>query len=387
MYRCGNLLTEKNPPNNSVIVNGTYCNNAEHGQKCRYNCLGTIDSSVLLDEQSVTLYDYSPDISGNAMNYSEYTCDIPVKIILRFHGFVLTQERPVILSDNMTKFKLITYTEQGQTLSNQEMVGGLSAINVACSNDPLYNSEFTETFSSVFHDIRFTPDLQVVDATGYMGMIECLKPNNQDFLTIATRFKNNRDFQRYDDRLNYYTLNRISREILGQVETLESFRLSELVPGLKEKFPGRSINLHLMTCLSVEGDTEQIHSDDLGIQTYNWIEDHSQACDGLPTCRYNVDTSSVDTSECLNGGFPKSTTYNNGLTVSEPSTCTFKCLPGYSSVQPPNTLDNGKCHTYRTNRGTLMSEYLNFNNGTLQRVNINCTRGSHCSVEIPSNIN
>jgi hypothetical protein len=385
MYTCGDLLTRKNPPDNSVRLTETKCNNAEHGQTCRYNCLGTINSNARLDGQSVTLYDYSPDISGNAMNYSEYTCDIPVKIILRFHGFVLTQEPRVILSDDTTKFKLITYTEQGKVLSNENMVSGLAAITIACSNGGSLNSNPVETFSSFFYDIRFTPDFQVVVPTGYMGIIECLTPNNNDFLTIATRIESGGDSERYAGELNYYTMYDISRQILEKGETLESFRLSDIVPSLKKKFPGRSINLHLMTCLSVEGSIEQIPSDDLGIQTYNWNENRSQTCDILPTCTYNSGRG-VDKSNCSDG-HPKGISYNAGSPVdAEPSACKLTCLQDYNPIQPPNTLDNGKCHTYRTFRGELMSEYLNFDDGTLHRVDINCTRDSHCSAEMSSNI-
>ena len=375
-YKCGELTTKRTPPNHSVRVDGVRynCDNAEHKDTCRYNCLGSIDTThIQLDDQSVTLYDYSPDDTRDA-DYSEYTCDIPVKIILRFHGFVLTDPDTVKLSDDAVKFKLITYTEQGQTLSNEEQMSGLSGITLACNDNPLYNTDHVGTFSSFFYDIRFTPELQVVDPTGYMGMIQCLKKYNQDFLTIASIFESGTPVQqdRYNGKLNYYTLDSISREIFGKGETLESFRLSDLVPALKSKFPRRSINLHLMTCLSTDGHIEHIPSDDSGPETYNWSVNNEMSSNcNLPSCSYDPGPD-VNMNNC-EPGFPKSIEYREGNSIdSGSSMCQLTCNYGYTKSQPENTTTLGQCYAYTAHDGSFHSEYMSLNDETLQRVDISC---------------
>jgi len=377
-YRCADLLVDYKPPDRSVrIRNETYkCNDAEDRDKCRYTCMGSIDTVTQLDEQFVTLYDYSPDNSDNMLNYTEYTCKTSVKILLKFHGKLLKgQAFPKIkLREGMrpdTTFKLITYTEQGVCLN-------ALSIKASCNDD--MDSDPVGTFTDEFYDVGLETDSSVhssVHASSNFGMIICSNTTEtEDFATISGKFLSRAaDTSNYEGNLVYYDIRSINR-LVGRSEDDNSFYLSELVPILKRMFHGRNINLHLLTCLELDvqpGNTftqaDIIPSEEpLYAKSYEWVKGHNKDCEDLPVCSFEGHRG-LDLSQC-NPGTPKSIEYLDRLHDDSPyqsvdtesSQCILKCLPGYRKVILPNKSDRGNCYSYHDNT-TLHAEYLNFDDG------------------------
>ena len=389
-YRCADLLVDYKPPDRSVRITDERfkCDDtAVNGDKCRYTCMGSIDTVTQLDEQFLTLYDYSPDNSDNMLNYTEYTCKTSVKVLLKFHGKLLKGQAfpKIILSENMspdTTFKLITYTRQGECLDAQ-------SIRASCNDN--YGSIPVETFTREFYDVGLETDSSV-HSSGNFGMIICLNTTEtEDFATISGKFLSRAaDTSNYEENLQYYDIRSINR-LVGRSEDDNSFYLSELVPALKRMYPGRNINLHLLTCLELDvqpGDTftyeDIIQSEPLYTRSYEWVEEYRNDCEDLPICSYE-EQEGLDLSQC-NPGDPKSIRYldRQDDTLSyqhfdfESSQCILKCLPGYDPTPLPNKSDRGNCYSYHDGT-TLYTEYLNFNDGNLTKLGINCIPQNTCA--------
>ena len=390
-YRCADLLNNHKPPDYSVSLthDTSKCNNAEDGDKCRYTCMGNPNIFTRLDEQFVTLYDYSPDNSDNMLNYTEYTCKTSVKVLLKFHGKLLKGQAfpKIILSEGMspdTTFKLITYTRQGECLNAQ-------SIRASCNDN--YDSVPVGTFTHEFYDVGLETDFSV-HTSGNFGMIICSNTTEtDDFATISGKFLSRGavDTSSYVGNLEYHDISSINR-LIGRSEDDNSFYLSELVLVLKRMFPGKNINLHLLTCLELDvqpGDTftpaDIIPSEPLYTKSYEWIEEVRNDCEDLPLCSYE-EQEGLDLSQC-NLGNPKSIRYNDRqddypyLRVDlESSQCTLQCLPGYDPTPLPNNSDNGNCYSYHDGT-TLHTEYLNFDDGNLTRLGINCIPQNTCAAD------
>lgn len=395
-YKCQDLLNNHKPPDHSVrIRDESYkCNDAEDSDKCRYTCMGSIDKLSQLDEQFVTLYDYSPDNSDNMLNYTEYTCKRSVKILLKFHGKLLKRRdnSKVRLNYNDgTIFKLITYTEQGTSLCAESIE---ASCNDNVGTDPI------GTFTEEFYDVDFTQETDSVASSGNFGIIRCLNPTeSEDFSTIASRFINPvAHTGKYDGKLEYYgfedisDLLRLNPDLLRLNPDDNSILLSQLVPLLKSMFPSRNINLHLLTCLvpDVEPGARKfipadiIPSESLHTKSYEWVKGYNNDCEDLPVCSFEGHRG-LDLSQC-NDGNPKSIEYYDRLHDDLPyqrvdlesSQCILKCLPGYRKVILPNKTDRGNCYSYHDNN-KLHTEYLNFDDGNLTRLGINCIPNSCAS--------
>lgn len=384
-YRCADLLNNHKPPDYSIRTDYiSKCNNAEDSDKCKYTCMGDpIVGPIQLDEQFVTLYDYSPH-NTDILKNTEYTCKISVKILLKFHGKLLKKrdDSKVTLNYNDgTTFKLITYTEQGESLCAESIK---ASCNDEVGSDPL------GTFTEEFYDVEFTQEMDSVTSSGNFGMIICLNTNeSEDFSTIAGRFINPAAHTRkYDGKLQYRSFQDIS-ELLGLNPDNNSILLSQLLPLLKHLFPGRNINLHLLTCLVSEfelgaepfTETDIIPSEPLYTKSYEWIEEYRNDCEDLPVCSFEGHRG-LDLSQC-NPGSPKSIVYLDRQDDSSPyqhidlesSQCILKCLPGYRKVILPNKSDRGNCYSYHDNT-RLHTEYLNFDDGNLTSLGINCIPNS-----------
>ena len=388
-YKCSDLLNDHKPPNHSVRMTNqsSKCNDAENGDKCRYTCMGSIDTITQLDEQFVTLFDYSPDNSDNPLNYTEYTCKTSVKILLKFHGKLLKKSNnsKVRLNYNDgTTFKLITYTEQGTSLCAE-------SIEASCNDER--GSDPVGTFTEEFYDVVFTEEGDSVTSSSNFGIIRCLNPTeSEDFSTIASRFINPAAHTgKYDGKLEYYGFEDIS-DLLRLNPDDNSILLSQLVPLLKSMFPSRNINLHLLTCLVSEvepgarpfTETDIIPSESLFTKSYEWVKGHNNDCEDLPVCSFEGHRG-LDLSQC-NLGSPKSIVYLDRQDDNSPyqsvdfesSQCILECLPGYRKVILPSKSDRGNCYSYHDNR-TLHTEYLNFDNGNLTRLGIQCIPNSCAS--------
>ena len=389
-YKCPDLLFDHKPPDHSVRITNeiSKCNNtATNGDKCRYTCMGNpIDRTKQLDGQSVTLYDYSPDNSDNMLNYTEYTCKTSVKVLLKFHGKLLKKRNnsKVTLNYNDgTTFKLITYTEQGTSLCAE-------SIEASCNDNG--GSDPVGTFTEEFYDVVFTEEKDSVASSGNFGMIICLNTTEkEDFSYIAGRFINPAaSTNKYNGKLIYYSLQDISELLRSKPELLRlnpydnSILLSQLVPLLKSMFPSSNINLHLLTCLVPESQpgatrftsADIIPSGPLYTKSYEWVKGHNHDCDDLPVCSFEGHRG-LDLSQC-NPGNPKSIEYIDDLPYQhldlESSQCILECLPGYRKIILPNKSDRGNCYSYR-DLG-LHTEYLNFDDGNLTRLGINCIPNS-----------
>tara|TARA_E500000331_G_C17183162_1_gene681444 strand:- start:93 stop:1283 length:1191 start_codon:yes stop_codon:yes gene_type:complete len=387
-YRCADVLNNYKPPNYSVSLthNTSKCNNAEDGDKCTYTCMGNpIDGHIQLDEQFVTLYDYSPDNSDNMLNYTKYTCKTSVKILLKFHGKLLKKSdgsKVTLNYNDGTTFKLITYTQQGDPLC---------ALDIKASCKDEIDSVPIGTFTEEFYDVGLEPDPnENTHSSRYGGMIKCSNTTEaEDFATIVGKFRNQNvvDTSRYEHNLEYYNFQQISK-LLGFSDDNNRILLSELVPKLKSMFHGKNINLHLLSCLvpDVElgatpfTETDIIPSEPLYTKSYKWIEEDRKDCEDLPVCSFE-EQEGLDLSEC-NPGNPKSIEYydrpHDNLPYQrvdlESSQCILECLPGYRKVILPNKTDNGNCYSYHHER--LHTEYLNFDDGNLTRLGINCIPNS-----------
>jgi len=392
-YKCPDLLNDHKPPNHSVRMTNqsSKCNDAENGDKCRYTCMGSIDTVSQLDEQFVTLYDYSPDNSDNMLNYTEYTCKTSVKILLKFHGKLLKKSNnsKVRLNYNDgTTFKLITYTEQGTSLCAE-------SIEASCNDER--GSDPVGTFTEEFYDVVFTEEGDSVTSSSNFGMIICLNTTlSEDFSRIAGRFISSSvaNTRKYDGKLMYYSLQDISEllrlnpELLRLNPNNNSILLSQLVPLLKSMFPSSNINLHLLTCLVPEVESgatpftpaDIIQSGPLYTKSYEWVKRHNNNCDDLPLCSFEGHIG-LDLSQC-NDGIPKSIEYLDDLPYQsvdfESSQCILNCLPGYRKIILPNKTDRGNCYSYHDNT-RLDTEYLNFHDGNLTRLGINCIPNSCAS--------
>ena len=390
-YKCADLLNNHKPPDHSVrMTNETFkCNNAEDGDKCRYTCMGNpIDGTKQLDGQSVTLYDYSPDNSDNMLNYTEYTCKTSVKILLKFHGELLKKRdnSKVRLNYNDgTTFKLITYTIQGTSLCAE-------SIRASCNDER--GSDPVGTFTEEFYDVVFSEERDSVTSSSNFGMIICLNTIvSEDFSSIAGRYINRAaNPSRYNGNLNYYSFQDISN-LLRLNPDNNSILLSQLVPLLKSMFPGKNINLHLLTCLvsEVESGATRFTDEDiipseepLYTKSYEWIEEDRNDCEDLPSCSFEGHRG-LDLSQC-NDGNPKSIVYLDRQDDNSPyqsvdlesSQCILKCLPGYRKIILPNKTDRGNCYSYHDNT-RLDTEYLNFHDGNLTRLGISCIPNSCAS--------
>lgn len=376
MYKCGSVLIEHQPPDYSVQDTSTLCDNAEDGTRCMYNCQGILNDEIYtLDEQPVRLYELSP----TEQHFSTiYECKAPIKYILRAHGILLPNEQIVTLSDpHTTNFTLFTYTNQGECLSADFVMG---------CDDSIQGGQSHEYFTTDFFEVEFSNEVDVVGITAEMGLVECLGNNlrflrNKDIRTLISGYKN--DQPNFRNNIMYYSLDTSDIDhidIYTEFGLQSSFKLSELVQALKNKHSGREIHLHIATCLSTDVRFTPIPSSTFPVLLSRWENIQYNQCGDLPQCEdLNLNLDIVDNSECLLGG-PKSIMYSNTEPeILESTTCNLTCHPGHSEIT-----ESAPCMIYQSMDGIRFAKYLNIEGNTLIPMDINCLPlvVDNCSVDL-----